>query len=138
MLGRPAAEFTYEWPAAVPLVACHLALWGLWGLGLWLLVAGLGLSAPIIPLVTGNALAWVAGFLSFIFPGGLGVREYVLARLLDPAASGVAMSIALVSRAWLLGAELAWGGAAWARRVVIRARRSGAEADGGTDAGAQG
>jgi uncharacterized membrane protein YbhN (UPF0104 family) len=138
MLGRPASEFAYEWPAAVPLVACYLAVWGLWGLGLWLLAAGLGLSAPIIPLVTGNALAWVAGFLSFIFPGGLGVREYVLARLLGPAASGVAMAIALVSRAWLLGAELAWGCGAWVRRVAIRARKSRTGANGGTDAGAQG
>jgi uncharacterized membrane protein YbhN (UPF0104 family) len=137
MLGRPAAAFTYEWRAAVPLVACYVTLWGLWGGGLWLLVAGLGLSAPIVPLVTGNALAWVAGFLSFIFPGGLGVREYVLARLLGPGASGVAMTIALVSRAWLLAAELTWGGGAWVRRVAIRARRSATGADGGTDPGTQ-
>jgi hypothetical protein len=128
LLKRPTAEFRYHWSAAVPLLACYFCLWALWGAGLWLLAAGLGLEAPMLPLVTGNALAWVAGFLSFIFPGGLGVREYVLARLLGPSASGVAMSIALVSRAWLLGAELAWPMGVWVYKAIARSGRS---ADGG-------
>ncbi len=125
LLRRPTAEFRYEWAAAFPLVGCYLGLWLLWGMGVWLLAAGLGLEAPVAPLVTGNALAWVAGFLSFIFPGGLGVREYVLAQLLASAAPGVAMSIALVSRAWLLGAEVAWAAGAWVGRVVNRRRPEG-------------
>ncbi|MBM3471660.1 MAG: hypothetical protein FJX75_00125 [Armatimonadetes bacterium] len=122
LLKRPTAEFRYQWSAAVPLLVCYFVLWALWGSGLWLLAAGLGLQAPLLPLVTGNALAWVAGFLSFIFPGGLGVREYVLARLLGPSASGVAMSIALVSRAWLLGAELAWPVGVWVCKIIARRR----------------
>jgi len=134
LLGRRTTELEYQWPAVAPLLGCYFVLWVLWGAGLWLLVAGLGLQEPIVPLITGSALAWVAGFLSFIFPGGLGVREYVLARLLDPTASGVGMSIALVSRAWLLAAELAWAGIAWVHRVAVRSRRSGQGDDGGTDA----
>jgi len=128
LLKRPTAEFRYQWSAAVPLLACYFCLWALWGVGVWLLAAGLGLQAPVLLLVTGNALAWVAGFLSFIFPGGLGVREYVLARLLGSSASGVAMSIALVSRAWLLGAELVWPLGVWVYKAIARSGRS---ADGG-------
>ena len=123
LLRRPTTEFRYAWPTILPLLGCYVGLWLLWGLGVWLLAAGLGLEAPVAPVMTGNALAWVAGFLSFIFPGGLGVREYVLAQLLTSAAPGVAMSIALVSRAWLLGAEVAWALGAWAARLATRHRR---------------
>jgi len=137
LLRRPTTEFRYRWSAAVPLLACYFALWPFWGAGLWLLAAGLGLSTPLIPLISGNALAWVAGFVSFIFPGGLGVREYVLARLLGPSASGVAMSIALVSRAWLLGAELAWPAGVWIQRIV-RPRRRAEDSDREPQAGNEG
>ncbi|MBM3498335.1 MAG: hypothetical protein FJX74_06655 [Armatimonadetes bacterium] len=125
LLRRPTAEFRYQWSAAAPLLACYLATWLLWGVGVWLLAGGLGLRAPLAPLMGGNALGWVAGFLSFIFPGGLGVREYVLARLLASAAPGVAMSIALVSRAWLLGAEVAWALGAWLGGLAAHRRRLG-------------
>jgi uncharacterized membrane protein YbhN (UPF0104 family) len=124
LLRRPTAEFRYQWGAAIPLLTCYLGLWLVWGVGVWLLAAGLGLEAPVAPLVSGNALAWVAGFLSFIFPGGLGVREYVLARLLSASTPGVAMGVALVSRAWLLGAEVVWGLGAWVGRLATRRPRA--------------
>lgn len=131
--GRPVTELRWRWAKLVPLFGCYLVTWLLWGVGLWLLVTGLGLKAPLGPLITGNALAWVAGFVSFVFPGGIGIRELLLAKLLAPAPLSLAMTIALVSRAWLLGAELAWPAGFWLYRIGASILMRAKEVDRGAD-----
>lgn len=59
-------------------------------------------------------LAWSIGFLSFVTPGGLGVRESILTVLLTlclPPAT--ATLVALLSRLWMLSSELFVGGIAF-------------------------
>ncbi|MBZ0272446.1 flippase-like domain-containing protein [bacterium] len=82
--------------------------------GGWLLHGLAGLAcfraidiAPGIGIVTVTAIfagGWLVGFLSFLTPGGLGVREGALALLLSTVHSmDVAIAVALIARlAWML------------------------------------
>jgi uncharacterized membrane protein YbhN (UPF0104 family) len=102
--------------------------WLLMGLQLWLLVRDVaGGGARLLLLALGaNALAWAAGVLIVVFPGGIGPRELVLVATLAPVMPrGVALATALVSRVMLTASDLAWGGAGLA--VGRRARALGAE-----------
>ncbi len=60
--------------------------WVGYGLAGWLFVQALGFDERLGPLVTMAAcvVSWQVGFLSFLTPGGLGVREVALAALLAP------------------------------------------------------
>jgi hypothetical protein len=108
--------------------------WGLsWlvaGTGFYLLVLAL-VSTPLpgaaLPLCIGiYALAWDIGFLSFVTPSGLGVREAVTVVLLTqahlvPAGAagvGVATVVAIIARLLSTGAELVCITAAHAIRGV--------------------
>ncbi len=61
-----------------------------------------------MPFVAGVfTLAWLIGFVSLFAPSGLGVREGVLVYLLSPTVTEpTAIMIAVLSRAWLVAAEL--------------------------------
>ena len=60
------------------------------------------------------ALAWTLGLATLVSPGGLGVREGVLAALLSGLLpGGMAVVAALASRLWLTGVELLCAAAAW-------------------------
>lgn len=81
---RPALAWHYRYRTIVGLVAAYAGanLWA--GLALYVVLWGI---TPIrmeqLPLVVGAAaLAWVVGYLSFLTPSGLGVREAVLVALL--------------------------------------------------------
>jgi len=130
--GREAPPFDYRLSGLVPLVACYLAFWAVTGVGLRLLGSGLGLQIPLLALTAAYAVSWAAGFLSLIFPGGLGVREYALSQLLGPTVeAGAAMGIALASRAWILVVELLVGCVVWACQTTpaFHGGRTGAEGD---------
>lgn len=66
------------------------------------------------------AFAWIIGFLSFLTPGGLGIREGLLGLLLlNYMPAPQATLVALLCRVWMLSAEIVLAGAALAlnRRV---------------------
>jgi glycosyltransferase 2 family protein len=86
--------------------------WLLFGAHAWLLVRAAGGSGFF--LATGAyALAFTAGFLVVVAPGGVGVREAALAVALGPVLpAGAPLVVALVSRVVLTLADLAWAGAA--------------------------
>lgn len=86
--------------------------WFLFGTHAWLLVRAAGGHGFF--LATGAyALAFTAGFLVVIAPGGVGVREAALTAALAPVLpAGAALVVALVSRVVLTAADLAWAGAA--------------------------
>jgi uncharacterized membrane protein YbhN (UPF0104 family) len=87
------------------------------GIAFWLL-AGSGfhlIAACVEPLplnmwllaTPAFAMAWVVGFLAFLTPGGLGVREAVLVWLLTPSLPRqAAVFAALLARLWWLVAEV--------------------------------
>ena len=53
------------------------------------------------------AFAWIVGFLSFLTPGGLGIREGLLGLLLSNyMIPSQATNVALLCRLWMLSAEI--------------------------------
>jgi glycosyltransferase 2 family protein len=87
----------------------YLLTWLLYGCGLYLLARALyPLPIQTLPgIIASFAVAWVIGFMSFITPSGLGVREGVLGLLLATLMpQPIALLLALVARVWLTLAEL--------------------------------
>jgi glycosyltransferase 2 family protein len=115
-------------PGTVALLAVgYAAYWAVTGLAFAALVASAyRLSPGDVPLVVAAyAAAYAVGFLSLLTPAGLGVREGVLVIALSPVLpAGPALVVALVSRVWMMVAELAGTGVAQlaaGRRPVLPA-----------------
>jgi hypothetical protein len=90
--------------------------WILYGGALYLLVDALdvaavarGSEAPlgrVLFILGANALAWTVGFLAFLTPNGLGVREATLAFVLKTIMpASVATLVSLIARVWITVAE---------------------------------
>lgn len=86
--------------------------WALFGAHAWLLVRAAGGSGFF--LSTGAyALAFTAGLLVVIAPGGVGVREAALTVALGPVLpAGAPLIVALASRVVMTVADLLWAGGA--------------------------
>jgi glycosyltransferase 2 family protein len=101
----------------------HVGLWAAYGVAFYLFVCSLH-PVPIqfLPVLGATyAAAWVIGFLSFLTPGGIGVREGVLAYLLGFwLPMPVAIGISLLSRVWVTTAELIGATIAWRLGPSIR------------------
>jgi glycosyltransferase 2 family protein len=109
---RQPLDRTADLGTMVRTVAWTTLGWLLFGAHAWLLVRAAGGSGFF--LATGAyALAFTAGFLVIIAPGGVGVREVALTVALGPVlAAGAPLVVALVSRVVMTVADLAWAGAA--------------------------
>ena len=119
---RVVKPFTKEAPPRVPWSAFAEGLvltapcWLLFGLALACALRAVDAPVPSYPfLVAATALSYVAGFVVPISPGGLGVREYVLALLLVPPldAGHVALAVLLLRLAWTLAEAVAAGILYW-------------------------
>ncbi len=87
--------------------------WVFLGAGLWAVLQGVLREPPILTFavaaqcVGALALAYVAGFLAIVVPGGVGVREYVLLQLLGSLGPETEIAVAvLVLRLVWTGAEV--------------------------------
>jgi uncharacterized membrane protein YbhN (UPF0104 family) len=94
----------------------HVGCWVAYGIAFYLFVCSLDpLPLKDLPVLGATyAASWVIGFLSLLTPGGIGVREGVLAYLLGfwlPAP--VAIVISLLSRVWITAGELIGTFIAW-------------------------
>lgn len=97
----------------VSILTSHVLLWICQGLAFYLFVRSLvpvaWTDASI--LTACYAFAWIVGFLSFLTPGGLGIREGLLGLLLASYISvPQATLVALFSRVWMLSAEIILAG----------------------------
>ena len=98
-------------------LAVHSLLWICQGVAFFLFVKSF---APVQwtdagVLTACFAFAWIVGFLSFLTPGGLGIREGLLGLLLAnymPAPQ--ATLVALLCRVWMSSAEIVLAGVAFA------------------------
>jgi glycosyltransferase 2 family protein len=87
--------------------------WALWGTQAWLLVNDLtGGGAHVMLLGLGSyALAWSAGILVVVFPGGIGPRELAFIAVLAPVMNrNSALVVALMSRVVMTATDLACAG----------------------------
>jgi uncharacterized membrane protein YbhN (UPF0104 family) len=100
-------------PGLLSAVAWSLAGWAFWGVHAWLLTADLtGRGLGVLLLAAGSyAIAWSAGILLVVFPGGIGARELVLVAALAPVMPrGAALLLALTSRIVTTISEVTWAG----------------------------
>lgn len=103
-----------------------LVVWGVYGLGLWALVAGLAPGVALGWLTASGVFAgaYVTGYLVLVAPGGLIVREGAMAALLVAATGvspGVGAALAVAARLWTTLSELAAFAIA---ALVLRIHRS--------------
>ena len=105
----------------------YLIAWLAFGLALSAILTALSLDSPGWLTTAGMfSLSWFVGFVVVIVPGGLGIREGVLAAMLAPAiGTEAAILVTLVSRLlwWLTLALLAAGGVSVLGRSILRPRR---------------
>ena len=100
----------------INVIAGHVLLWICQGLAFFLFVKSLALVAWTDAgiLAACFALAWIIGFLSFLTPGGLGIREGLLGLLLaNYMPTPQATLVALLCRVWMLSAEIVLAGVAF-------------------------
>jgi uncharacterized membrane protein YbhN (UPF0104 family) len=64
------------------LLGTYFFVWACYGLSGVMLAKAIGIRAPVDLIFTGFVTAWLVGFVSFITPGGFGVREAMLLLLL--------------------------------------------------------
>jgi len=91
-------------------VAAYLLSWLFWCGGFWLLLKAVLPFPPPVLWATFFATAAIAGIAAVVVPGGLGVREGVLAGLLalSPSISlATATGVAVAGRLWFLFGEIA-------------------------------
>jgi hypothetical protein len=104
--------------------------WLLWGTQAWLLlrdVTGKGFDVLLLS-IGAYALAWCAGTMLIIFPGGIGPREIALIAALAPVVPrGPALVVAVVSRVLMTVSDLSWAGAGLliGRHLARTAARAG-------------
>ena len=113
-----------RWVDGLLLLGLSVVSWVLYGLAFALFVdAIIPLeAAALLPLLGVNALSFLAGYVVFLAPAGLGAREGVMAVLLRPfAPTAVAAVVAMLSRLWTIAAELL--GAALVLLLTRKGRR---------------
>ncbi|NJM06340.1 hypothetical protein HC891_09320 [Candidatus Gracilibacteria bacterium] len=83
-LKRPELAWPYRYREMLLLLLGYLIAHACSGLALYTVLGGLTVveRSEIIPVLGMSALAWVIGYISFLTPSGLGVREAVLTALL--------------------------------------------------------
>lgn len=94
--------------AMVLAIVANMAAYALLALGLLVLLRATSLPAVgLMELASGLCLGGLAGLLVFFVPAGLGIREAGLYWFLTPAiGAGPAALAAILSRAWLMAADL--------------------------------
>ncbi|MCL4235888.1 MAG: flippase-like domain-containing protein [Deltaproteobacteria bacterium] len=116
---RDPIELRMGYSRIVALALVVAAGWLVHGLSALACVAALGLDTAdaYAPLTGVFALSWLVGFLSFLTPGGLGVREGILVLALKGRFGPEgAVAISLVSRLAWIAAETVMAGALWPKR----------------------
>jgi glycosyltransferase 2 family protein len=113
---RPYLAWRYTFGEMLGLVACYMGAMLLSGLALFAVVAGVSdVALTQLPFCIGVAmLAWSVGYLSFVTPSGLGVREGVIVLLLAQVVPvPVAIVSSLLARLSFLVGEASVVAAAW-------------------------
>lgn len=107
-LKRPYVSFQIRYSYLVSLLSVFFVAWILLGVGFYFMTTSLYPvdASLLLPLTGVFAIAWAAGFLIIILPGGLGLREAVLSYLLSFFVPlPIAIIVSLLSRLWLISGE---------------------------------
>lgn len=129
-LGRPELAWPYAYPTMLGMLGAYAVANLAAGAALYVIVGAL---APVGPgqaafLAGVAALSWAVGYLSFLTPSGLGVREAALAALLAQAFPlPVALAASLAHRLALTLGEAIAVAASFMYTTAARARPEGRE-----------
>jgi uncharacterized membrane protein YbhN (UPF0104 family) len=117
LVRREPLEHPLSRPGVAKAVGWLLLMWV--GLGTPVLLLGLDLGGDLAELwpaaLGGFAAAWVAGFVVFVAPAGVGPREYVLVVVLQavlPGGAAAALGLSVVVRLVMTAADLVLAGLA--------------------------
>ncbi|MFI0405021.1 YbhN family protein [Actinomadura sp. 3N508] len=116
IIRRPPLERPVSLGVTLKAVGWTVLGWALFGVHTWLLCLAVGGDGAGLPFVATGAyaLAFVAGFLVFIAPGGIGAREAALTVVLTPVLpAGAPVVVAIASRVLLTAADLIIAGIAF-------------------------
>lgn len=114
--GRPLITARLRYRDLFAMLALCAVMWVCLCAGFWLLAYGIAPAAARSPVAVSASfpVAWLVGLVAVVSPGGLGVREGVLAALLAGLLpGGMAVVAALAARVWLTCIELACAVVAW-------------------------
>ena len=121
LIRRPGLERDVTWGGITAASVWSVASWLAYGMSVWLLAVGTGAPAgqSFLLCVAGVPLAMTVGFLAFVTPSGIGVREAVLVAALAPVFERPeALAVALVARFLFTAGDLV--GAASVLPVRVR------------------
>ena len=108
-------------------LALYALNWVVLALSFWVLVASFGVSAPIVPVASAFAAAYVVGYLFIPAPAGVGIRESFLILFLTPHVGvGSAGALAVIARIWTTAVELVPAAVFWIRHVTVSEADEGA------------
>jgi uncharacterized membrane protein YbhN (UPF0104 family) len=102
-------EWRGSWAEGVGILLLSAVSWWLYGAAFYLFLASfVELPLSALPAVTAiNALAFIAGYVVFFAPGGIGFKETATALLLaGMVPAGVAAALAIASRLWSIAGEV--------------------------------
>lgn len=125
-LGRPELAWPYAYPTMLGLLGAYALANLAAGVALYVIVGALDRVEPgqAAFLAGAAALAWALGYLSFLTPSGLGVREAALAALLAQALPlPVALAASLAHRLALTLGEVIAVAASFMLTTAARAQR---------------
>jgi uncharacterized membrane protein YbhN (UPF0104 family) len=119
---RPPLERRPTWCGLGRALAWTLLGWLLLGVQVWLLISEMaGRSGYLVLAVGGYALAFSAGLLLIVVPGGIGAREVILIAALSPVIPGAAVAVAVMARVVTMASDLACAGLGLAVSRSVRA-----------------
>jgi uncharacterized membrane protein YbhN (UPF0104 family) len=114
VIRRQPLERMPTWGGLGRAALCNFAGWALLGIGVWTLVTGMASVRPgaLLLAVGGYSLAFTAGMLLVVLPGGIGARELILVAALSALLPhGTAVAVALVARVVTTASDLILGAA---------------------------
>ncbi|MCD4847427.1 MAG: flippase-like domain-containing protein [Candidatus Aegiribacteria sp.] len=93
---------------SMKMISLFSAVFIIRGLSLFILLAALGISSKgILACITATPLSWLAGYIVFLVPGGIGVREAVIVSMIaGPSETGPVLAAVLGQRLLLAAIEV--------------------------------
>jgi len=108
-VGRKPINISLSFKNMLFLTCYYFFYWIITGIAFYFFInAFYPLELSYIPILTGVfAISFTAGYLAFITPAGLGVREGLLSILLSQfLPTSIAIGLSLLSRLWFIGLEI--------------------------------
>lgn len=107
-LNKKEVSFDLSVKTAISIYLGYIIGWFTYGLAFWLFIMSVtsNFDISLITAIGTFVLAYQIGYLAIFTPGGIGVRELLLAVILNPYLGILSASIAVAARIWNLAVEI--------------------------------